>query len=99
MDCYGLTGSVHVRALDAATAPVIDLVRQTGLVFQNPDTMLFADSVRQIMFGLENIGSDSPERVISDVLTMVGLSGSESTYPRHLSRANGSVLRSPVFLP
>ena len=80
-------GSVHVRALDAATAPIIDLVQQTGLVFQNPDTMLFADSVRdEIMFGLENIGSDSPDQVIGDVLSMVGLSGSETTYPRHLSR-------------
>jgi len=80
-------GSVHVRSLDAATAPVIDLVKQTGLVFQNPDTMLFADSVRdEIMFGLENIGADSPDQVIGDVLAMVGLSGSEATYPRHLSR-------------
>lgn len=80
-------GSVHVRALDAATAPIIDLVQQTGLVFQNPDTMLFADSVRdEIMFGLENVGSDSPDRIITDVLSMVGLSGSEPTYPRHLSR-------------
>jgi len=80
-------GSVHVRILDAATAPVIDLVQQTGLVFQNPDTMLFADSVREeILFGLENIGAASPDQVILEVLSMVGLSGSESTYPRHLSR-------------
>ncbi|HOJ97252.1 MAG TPA: ABC transporter ATP-binding protein, partial [Methanospirillum sp.] len=40
-------GLVHVRTLDATTAPVIDLVQQTGLVFQNPDTMLFAESVRE----------------------------------------------------
>lgn len=80
-------GSVHVRTLDAATAPIIDLVQQTGLVFQNPDTMLFADSVREeILFGLENIGAASPDQVIEEVLSMVGLSGSESTYPRHLSR-------------
>jgi len=80
-------GTIFVRSHNAATAPVIELVKEAGLVFQNPDTMLFADSVKdEIMFGLENIGSVNPDQVISDVLNMVGLSGSESTYPRHLSR-------------
>jgi energy-coupling factor transport system ATP-binding protein len=80
-------GYVHVKGLDAATAPIIDLVQKAGLVFQNPDTMLFADSVwDEILFGLENIGCESAEQVIYDVLSMVGLSGTESTYPRHLSR-------------
>jgi energy-coupling factor transport system ATP-binding protein len=80
-------GTIFVRSHNAATAPVIELVKEAGLVFQNPDTMLFADSVKdEIMFGLENIGSANPDQVISDVLNMVGLSGSESTYPRHLSR-------------
>lgn len=80
-------GSVQVKNLDAAVAPVIDLVKETGLVFQNPDTMLFADSVEEeILFGLENIGSTDPQKTIGDVLSMVGLSGSEAVYPRHLSR-------------
>jgi len=81
------SGSVLVKNLDASTAPVIHLVQQAGLVFQNPDTMLFADSVKdEIMFGLENIGSHGPDIIIQDVLSMVGLSGSEQAYPRHLSR-------------
>lgn len=80
-------GLITVCSLDAATVPVIELVKETGLVFQNPDTMLFADSVREeILFGLENIGDENPYQTISHVLSLVGLSGTETTYPRHLPR-------------
>lgn len=61
------------------------LSRHTGLVFQNPDTMLFEDTVRkEIAFGLKNIGKDQSS--IADVLNEVGLAGKEDTNPRHLSR-------------
>lgn len=61
------------------------LSRHTGLVFQNPDTMLFEDTVRkEIAFGLKNIGKD--QSCIGDVLNEVGLAGKEDTNPRHLSR-------------
>lgn len=81
------SGSVNIGELDAKTASIIELVKETGLVFQNPDTMLFADSVmEEIRFGLENIGSEDPETVIKEVLAMVDLNGKETVYPRHLSR-------------
>lgn len=81
------SGSITVKSIDAVTAPVIELVKQTGLVFQNPDTMLFADSVKdEILFGLQNIGAENPDETITQVLSMVGLSGKETVYPRHLSR-------------
>jgi energy-coupling factor transport system ATP-binding protein len=80
-------GTIHIGTCDATTAPIIELVRKAGLVFQNPDTMLFADTVREeILFGLTNIGSAEPDTIISRVLNLVGLSGEEETYPRHLSR-------------
>lgn len=61
------------------------LSRHTGLVFQNPDTMLFEDTVRkEIAFGLKNIGKDQSS--IGEVLEEVGLAGKEETNPRHLSR-------------
>ncbi len=61
------------------------LSRHTGLVFQNPDTMLFEDTVRkEIAFGLKNIGKDQTS--IATVLEEVGLAGKEETNPRHLSR-------------
>ena len=81
------SGQITVKNLDATSAPVIELVKETGLVFQNPDTMLFADTVREeIQFGLDNVGFSEPEKIIKDVLLMVGLPGLEETYPRHLSR-------------
>ncbi|MDD1729693.1 MAG: energy-coupling factor transporter ATPase [Methanospirillum sp.] len=81
------SGIVRVLDLDATTEPVMTLVRHTGLVFQNPDTMLFADTVdEEIRFGLTNISTPNPDIRIQDVLRMVQLSGQEQTYPRHLSR-------------
>ncbi len=80
-------GKIWVNGLDATTAPVTTLVRHTGLVFQNPDTMLFADTVREeILFGLMNVNELDPDAVILDVLSMVGLVGTQEMYPRHLSR-------------
>ena len=81
------SGQVWVMNLDATTEEIMTLVRHTGLVFQNPDTMLFADTVNEeILFGLDNINSPDPEKRIRDVLSMVRLTGQEQTYPRHLSR-------------
>ncbi|HWQ66499.1 MAG TPA: ATP-binding cassette domain-containing protein [Methanospirillum sp.] len=81
------SGNVAIRDLDATTEPVMTLVRHVGLVFQNPDTMLFADSVREeIQFGIDNIGLTNPGERITTVLSKVQLSGQEETYPRHLSR-------------
>jgi len=81
------SGTVRIGDLDAKSASIINLVKKTGLVFQNPDTMLFADSVHEeILFGLENIGSPDPDSIIEDVLRMVDLIGKDNVYPRHLSR-------------
>lgn len=81
------SGKVRVMDLDATIEEIMALVRHTGLVFQNPDTMLFADSVEEeIRFGLDNISAPDPESRIRDVLSMVHLTGQEKTYPRHLSR-------------
>ncbi len=80
-------GEVRVLNLDATTEQIMTLVRHTGLVFQNPDTMLFADTVEEeIRFGLDNINAPDPDIRIHDVLSMVRLTGQEQTYPRHLSR-------------
>lgn len=81
-------GSVFVDGLDAATTPVSDLARHVGLVFQNPDTMLFAGTVEdEVAFGLRNIDPDGPRATRVDAaLSEVGLLHRRSAYPRSLSR-------------
>lgn len=81
------SGSVTVDGFDAGTAPVTDLVSRAGLVFQNPDTMLFENTVGdEVGFGLMNTGiGDAGERV-ARALALVHLAGKETAYPRHLSR-------------
>ena len=80
-------GSVLVDGLDAATVPIAELARYVGLVFQNPDTMLFAETVEdEVAFGLKNIDPDSTGEPIEAALREVGLTHRRGAYPRSLSR-------------
>lgn len=80
-------GSVFVDGLDAAVAPIADLARHVGLVFQNPDTMLFAETVEdEVAFGLRNISPGCPEQTVGAALREVGLLHRKAAYPRFLSR-------------
>ncbi len=80
-------GSVSVDGLDAATVPIAELARHVGLVFQNPDTMLFAETVEdEVAFGLGNIGADDPGQSVDAALREVGLLHRKAAYPRSLSR-------------
>jgi energy-coupling factor transporter ATP-binding protein EcfA2 len=80
-------GSITIDGLDTATTPITELARHVGLVFQNPDTMLFEESVEaEIAFGLKNIGCSDQPQIIDAVLQEVGLADKKATYPRSLSR-------------
>ncbi|WP_205793757.1 ABC transporter ATP-binding protein [Methanosarcina sp. MSH10X1] len=83
------SGDVIIKGLDTSVTPVSELVKHTGLVFQNPDNMLFEDTIEaEIAFGLNNIsinGSEA-EKAISDSLELVNLSKKLRVFPRHLSR-------------
>jgi energy-coupling factor transport system ATP-binding protein len=83
------SGTVIVCGMNAADERVTRLAEKAGLVFQNPDTMLFEDTVeKEMQFGMKNIGIDpaaSQER-IREVLEMVGLGGRLSQFPRAMSR-------------
>jgi len=80
-------GSVTVDGIDTATVPITELARHVGLVFQNPDSMLFEETVeREVAFGLKNIGHSDSEQVIAKVLDEVGLLQLRSSYPRSMSR-------------
>jgi energy-coupling factor transport system ATP-binding protein len=75
--------------MNAAEERVTRLAEKAGLVFQNPDTMLFEDTVeKEMQFGMRNIGVDSitAQERISEVLERVGLSGRLTQFPRAMSR-------------
>jgi energy-coupling factor transport system ATP-binding protein len=80
-------GSVMVKGRDTVKATVTELARDVGLVFQNPDTMLFADTVKEeIAFGLTNTGVVDQDGIIDKVLSQVHLGHAREQYPRALSR-------------
>ena len=80
-------GSVIVDGLDTGSVPVAELARHVGLVFQNPDTMLFAKTVAdEVAFGLKNINHGDPGRAVDAALREVGLLHRRASYPRALSR-------------
>lgn len=83
------SGSVALKGLDTSRVAVNELVKHMGLVFQNPDNMLFEDTVEaEIAFGLNNIGITGSQatEAISRSLELVNLQGKEKVFPRHLSR-------------
>lgn len=80
-------GSVTVDGLDAGSVPIAELARHVGLVFQNPDTMLFAETVEEeVAFGLRNIDPGASGEPIDAALREVGLLHRKTAYPRSLSR-------------
>ncbi len=81
-------GSVFIDGLDTATVSIADLARHVGLVFQNPDTMLFAETVEdEVAFGVQNINpGSSPDQPVEAALREVGLLHRKAAYPRSLSR-------------
>ena len=76
-----------VKGRDTSKTTVTALAHDVGLVFQNPDTMLFADTVKEeIAFGLNNMGIPDQVRIIDRVLSQLHLSHARDLYPRALSR-------------
>jgi energy-coupling factor transport system ATP-binding protein len=66
---------------------VAQLARHVGLVFQNPDHMFFADTVKdEVEFGLKNLGKADGGNLIDAALETVGLFHTKHLYPRWLSR-------------
>jgi cobalt transport protein ATP-binding subunit len=70
------SGTVRVLGRDTRTAPVADLARTVGYVYQNPDHQIFAQRVRaEAAFGPRNLGLSAAEvnRRVDDALALVGL--------------------------
>lgn len=83
------SGDVIVAGMNTKEATVTELANHAGLVFQNPDTMLFEETVeKEILFGLKNIGKKEEEcnGIIDGILAEVGLSDKRKVFPRSMSR-------------
>lgn len=79
-------GTVEIFGKNIADMRVSEIAKHVGLVFQNPDTMLFENTcIKEVSFGLKNIGKDDPETVLK-ALGEVGLSSKKDVNPRYLSR-------------
>ncbi len=58
-----LEGTVRICDIDTRTAPMKELARYTGFLFQDPDSQIFSLSVREeVEFALKNFGVREAER-------------------------------------
>jgi energy-coupling factor transport system ATP-binding protein len=81
------SGDVTINGRNTRECSIAGLARDVGLVFQNPDHMFFADTVREeIAYGVRNLGIENGDAAIDAALKDAGLAGSADLYPRWLSR-------------
>ena len=85
-------GMVLLGGKDVMGLKVEDAARIAGFLFQNPDNMLFADTVmEEAMFSPLNLGLPDSEERSAKALEEVGLLCKKDEYPRYLG--NGEKLR------
>ena len=81
------SGDVVINGRNTKECSIAMLAHDVGLVFQNPDHMFFADTVREeIAYGVRNLGIEKSSEVIDAALRDAGLHASADLYPRWLSR-------------
>jgi energy-coupling factor transport system ATP-binding protein len=81
-------GRVLVDDEDTRQVSVAHLARKVGLVFQNPDHLLFSETVKdEVAFGLRNFGysSDVVEKQVERTIEALGLAEYKDTSPFLLS--------------
>ena len=82
-------GSVRVMGRDTRNAPVADMARAVGYVYQNPDHQIFAQRVRaEAAFGPRNLGLTEAEvaRRVEEALALVGLQEQADEFAFSLGR-------------
>ena len=83
-----MTGTVRLFGRPVEEYPRHELVQCIGIVFQNPDTQLFCDTVEdEIAFGLENICLSREEMAlrVEEILAVTGLDKYRMAAPKLLS--------------
>jgi len=82
------SGRIHVDGEPLDGSRLAEIRRQVGVVFQDPDDMLFMQTVRDdVGFGPANLGVDGHDRehLVADTLTAVGAGDLIDRTPHHLS--------------
>jgi energy-coupling factor transport system ATP-binding protein len=81
-------GSIQVGGADIAGRSVADICQQVGYLPQDPNALLFADTVRdELLITLRNHQMESPTSILqsSSLLDRLGLTDKAGSYPRDLS--------------
>lgn len=77
-------GRVQVRTMDTSETPLEELIRVVGYVPQNPNALLFAETVaEELAFTRRNHGLEAGEQ--DELLATLGLAQHAERYPRDLS--------------
>ena len=82
------SGSILIDNVNSRDASVAELSRQVGLIFQNPDHQLFAETVEEeLRFSLKNFGFKESmiQNRITSMLTALGIEQYVNTSPFLLS--------------
>jgi len=88
-------GRVVVGGVDAASLTVARLARTVGMAFQDPDSQIFAASVRaEVAFGPRNLGMRGPELrdSVDGALAAAGLEGDAASNPFDLGASRRKLL-------
>lgn len=79
-------GRVLISGRDASRMRPGELIREVGIVFQNPDYQLFEETVyREVEFALRNLGVQDRGPLVERALERLGLRGLEGRAPLTLS--------------
>ncbi len=74
-------GRILINSMDTRIASIHELAKQVGLVFQNPDHQIFAETIwEEVTFGVKNLGYSEEEISVrvQEALEAVGLSVKKS---------------------
>ncbi|RZN49950.1 ABC transporter ATP-binding protein [archaeon] len=81
-------GTVCVDGMPTTKRTIAELAHTVGYVFQNPDHMIFADTVEEeVAFGPQNLGMDKETvtRRVDEILAFTRLDRYKETHPMSLS--------------
>jgi energy-coupling factor transport system ATP-binding protein len=79
-------GSIHVGGQDVAGMSVADICQQVGYLPQDPNALLFADTVsEELLVTLRNHHLDPSSPITNQLLDRLGLTSKVNDYPRDLS--------------